>query len=299
MPLSRPAFEIQGHRGARGLFPENTLEGFARAIGLGVDALELDVALTRDGIPVVFHDPTLSPDIVRGADGAWVEPGIVIRDLTRAELARYDVGRLRPGSDYARRHPEQSAIDGAAIPDLEAVLRLAADRGVQVDIELKTLPHRPGLTAGPVEMADCVMALVDRLGVLDRVDIRSFDWRSLAHLRRTRPEVALTWLTNAAAERDPELWWGRAAPTDPVEAIVAAMGEPDGAGCWAPEASGLAREQIARAQEAGLRVIPWTVNEPTEMARLIAWGVDGLCTDRPDLARQRAFIRPSRLAPPP
>ena len=286
MPRPRPAFEIQGHRGARGLFPENTLEGFERAIGLGVDALELDVGLTRDGIPVVFHDLTLSPDIVRKADGAWVSPGLAIRDLTRAELALYDVGRLRPGSDYARRYPEQTAIDGAVIPDLEAVLRLAQGHAVRVDIELKTRPDRPDLAASPIEMAECVMALVDRLGVSDGIDVRAFDWRPLVHLRRTRPEAPLTWLTNVATERDPALWWGATTGTDPIAAILAVAGERDGLGCWAPEGSGLTRERIVRAHAAGLRVIPWTINEPTEMARLIAWGVDGICTDRPDIARQ-------------
>lgn len=101
------------------MFPENTLEGFERAIGLGVDALELDVGLTRDGIPVVFHDLTLSPDIVRKADGAWVSPGLAIRDLTRAELALYDVGRLRPGSDYARRYPSRPRLMALLSPTLK------------------------------------------------------------------------------------------------------------------------------------------------------------------------------------
>lgn len=99
-------FELQGHRGARGLFAENTLAGFAATLALGVDAIELDVAVTADGVPVVFHDVALSPDLARGPDGAWLEgPGPLIHALSAAEVARYDVGRARPGGSVARGFP--------------------------------------------------------------------------------------------------------------------------------------------------------------------------------------------------
>lgn len=297
-PPSRRTFELQGHRGARGLFPENTLEGFTAAIRLGVDALELDVAITRDGVPVVFHDVTLSPDITRDATGAWItRADLAIHHLTRAELSGYDVGRLRPGGRYAARHPEQTPLDGARIPDLEAVLRLAAAAGVRVDIELKTSPDRPDLTIAPEDMADRAMALVDRLGVVDGVDVRSFDWRSLLHLRRTRPAVGLTWLTDARTERGHSRWWGPSSPTDPIAAVMAAAGQASSP-CWAPEAAGLTLERVTRAHQAGLRVVPWTVNDPGEMRRLIDWGVDGICTDRPDLARD-AMRKAGLPMPPP
>ncbi len=281
-----PPFELQGHRGARGLFPENTLEGFAATIHLGVDSLELDIALTRDGVPVVFHDATLSPDIVRDASGAWIErDDIAIHQLDREQLTQFDVGRLRPGSGYATRHAGQGAIDGARIPDLETVLRLTAGTGVRLDIELKTLPDRPDLTASAVEMADRVMALIDDIAAIDRIDIRSFDWRSLLHLRKTRPEVKLTWLTNARTVREHGLWWWPSSPADPVAAVVAAVG-PDGNPCWAPEIAGLTRELVMTSHKAGLRVVPWTVNDPAVMEALIAWNVDGICTDLPDVARE-------------
>lgn len=292
----RPAFELQGHRGARGLFPENTLEGFTAAIRLGVDALELDVAITRDGVPVVFHDMTLSPDIARDATGAWItRADLAIHHLTQARLRQYDVGRLRPGSDYAARHPEQMAMDGARIPDLEAVLRLAAASGMRLEIELKTSPDRPDLTIAPKDMADRVMALVCRLGVTERVDVRSFDWRSLLHLRRTRPDVRLTWLTDARTERGHAAWWGPSFPADPIAAVMIA-GQARNP-CWAPEAAGLTPERVARAHQGGLRVVPWTVNDPAEMRRLIDWGVNGICTDRPDLARDA--MREAGLPMPP
>ena len=132
--LLMPRLHLSGHRGARGLAPENTLEGFALAFALGCDSVELDVALTRDGVPVVVHDPVLHPDIVRGPDGRWVSGAPVrVGDLTRAEVLRLDVGRLRPGSAYAAGFPRQRARDGARIPALTDVLALA----------------RPNLTAAP------------------------------------------------------------------------------------------------------------------------------------------------------
>lgn len=292
----RTAFELQGHRGARGLFPENTLEGFAATIRLGVDSLELDVALTRDGVAVVFHDATLSPDIARDASGAWiVRDDIAIHQLDREQLSGFDVGRLRPGSDYASRYAGQGVIDGARIPDLKAVLLLTAGTGVRLDIELKTLPDRPGLTASAIDMADHVMALIDHLGAIDRVDIRSFDWRSLLHLRTTRPEVKLTWLTSPRTVREHDLWWWPSSPADPVAAIVEAAG-PGADPCWAPEIAGLTPEMVASAHKAGLRVVPWTVNDAAAIEVLIAWGVDGICTDRPDIAR--AVMRAGGLPVP-
>src|SRR3954470_16182887 len=111
--------DIQGHRGVRGLAPENTLPAFERAIALGVTTLEMDVAVTRDGVVVVSHDPSLNPDITRGPDGAFLASrGPAIHDLTYDELRRYDVGRLNPDRAYGKPFPEQQAIDGTRIPRL-------------------------------------------------------------------------------------------------------------------------------------------------------------------------------------
>src|SRR5580658_7410921 len=95
----RRTIDLQGHRGARGLFPENTLSGFAAALAIGVDSFELDVAVTADGVPVVSHDAVLNPDLTRGPDGDWVSArGPLIHTLSLAELEAFDVGRIRPGS---------------------------------------------------------------------------------------------------------------------------------------------------------------------------------------------------------
>src|ERR671914_573206 len=134
------SFDLQGHRGARGHAPENTLAGFERALAIGVDTLELDVGVTRDGVVVIHHDRRLNPDVARGPDGQWVSaPAASIFSLSYPELQNYDVGRIRPGSEYARRFPHQKPIDGARIPRLSELFAIAGPT-VRFNIETKISP---------------------------------------------------------------------------------------------------------------------------------------------------------------
>jgi glycerophosphoryl diester phosphodiesterase len=273
---------LQGHRGARGLFPENTIEGFQATAAMGVEAVELDVGMTSDGVVVVSHDLTLNPDIVRDtATGKWLTaPGPALRSLTLACLGRFDVGRLRPGSLYGAQFPDQRPHDGASVPKLEDVLRLLPR--MRFTIELKTDPRFPGQTAEPAALAEATLAAIDTAGAADRVLIESFDWRGPRHVRRIRSEIRLAWLTRPETERNARLWWDGPHPDDfggSVPRAVAAEGGP----VWAPDHASLTRELIEEAHALGLQVLPWTVNDPNRMRRLHAWGVDGLITDRPDL----------------
>lgn len=276
------ACAIIGHRGARGLFPENTLEGFAATLALGIDTLELDVVLTVDGVVVVTHDPALNPNLTRDANGAWLEtPTPLIRSLRAADLSAYDVGRLRPATAYSALYPDQSPRDGARIPILEEVLRL--NRSAQFVIELKTFPGDPERTAGGAEVAEAVLAVADAAHATPRVTVEGFDWRGPRHLRRVRPDVRLAWLTRAETVRDAVTWWDGPVPADfggSVPRAVAAEGGP----VWAPDHHDLTDALVDEAHALDLQVIPWTVNDPTDMRRLIGWGVDGLVTDRPDRA---------------
>jgi glycerophosphoryl diester phosphodiesterase len=280
---------VQGHRGARALYPENTVAGFRGAMALGVRGFELDVGVTADGVVVLSHDLALNPEITRGPDGAWLAgPGPLVRALTRAELAAFDVGRIRPGSAYAARFPDQAAIDGARIPTLAAVLDATGD--CALTIELKTDPTRPDDSIGGAAMADAVMAVVDAAGAAHRVMLESFDWRGPRHLRRTRPEVACALLTQAATVAAARSWWDGPTPADYGGAVARAVAA-EGVGTWAPEHVDLGPDDIAAAHGLGLAVLPWTVNDPAAMRRLCDWGADGLITDRPDLAlRVRAHI---------
>ena len=123
MTASAKTIELQGHRGARGVLPENTIPGFKNAIAAGSNCLELDIAMTRDGRIVITHDPVFNPDIV-SKDGSWVTDPPPIKSLTYEEVKTYDVGTLRPRSEYARRFAKQQAIDDLPIPLLEDLFEL-------------------------------------------------------------------------------------------------------------------------------------------------------------------------------
>ena len=148
------AFDLQGHRGSRGLAPRTRLPAFQLGLDLGVDTLECDMAITRDGVVVIYHDLRLNPDITRGPDGKWLDkPGPEISALTFDELQQYDVGRIRPGTEYARQFPEQKAVDGARIPRLSDLFDLVTKAGntkVNFDCETKLSPLERAATL-PVE----------------------------------------------------------------------------------------------------------------------------------------------------
>lgn len=286
------AFDLQAHRGGRGLAPENTLAAFARALALGVTTLELDLVVSRDEWLLVGHDLLLDPAKVRGPDGRWLSaPGPAVVTLGSAELRALDVGRLDPASRYARQWPEQVPADGERMPTLAELAELLERRGataVRLDLETKIRPDRPELAPAPERFAELLVGELRRLGLLARSTVQSFDWRTLVAVQRLAPElttVCLTvrqrWLDNLTDGS----WTAGLRLADvggSVPRLVAA------AGCrvWSPFYGELEPLDIRRAENLGLRVIPWTVNEPEAMRRLVGQGVHGLITDYPDRLRQ-------------
>jgi glycerophosphoryl diester phosphodiesterase len=126
------AFDLQAHRGGRGLAPESTLAAFRNAAALGVTTIETDLAVTKDDVLVLSHEPRLNPDLVRGPDGKWIAPpGPTIRSLTLAELKRYDIGRLNPSTDYGRQFPTQKPSDGERFPTLAELYAMAGPGPLQ------------------------------------------------------------------------------------------------------------------------------------------------------------------------
>ena len=273
--------QLIGHRGARGLFAENTLEGFRRTLDLGVDGIEIDVAMTADGLAVVTHDPALNPDITR-LNGEWLTSrGPLVRALRAEQLAQFDIGRIRPGTDYAGLYPDQNPIDGARIPSLADTIALQT----RFTVELKTIATQPQWTIAPQEMAEAVARVADQAGAATRIIVQSFDWRGPRHLRRLRPDLTYAWLTSETTVADARLWWDGPSPDDFAGSVPRAVAA-EGGSIWSPAFAGVTADLVAEAQSLGLMVIPWTVNRPADMRRLIGWGVDGLITDRPDIGRR-------------
>ena len=295
-PLLADAFDLQGHRGTRGLAPENTLPAFAAALSLGVTTLELDTSITKDEVVVVSHDARLNPDITRGADGRWLNPPTrAVRELTLDALRHYDVGRIKPGSEYSYRYPDQKRMDGVRMPTLAQVFQLARSAGnteVRFNIEIKTSPERPGDTLAPEAFAKALLATIERERMSSRVIIQSFDWRALKAVQELAPNIPTSYLSAqqqfldniAAGKAEGSLWTADIQIRD--HGSIPKMVKAAGGAIWSPYFPELSAELVKEAHALGLKVIPWTANRTEDLVRLIDWGVDGLITDRPDFLRE-------------
>jgi glycerophosphoryl diester phosphodiesterase len=300
-------FDLQGHRGARGLRPENTLAAFGHALSLGVSTLELDTAVTRDGVVVVTHDSELNPDITRAPSGEWLkEKGASFFSLSHAEVLEYDVGRIRPGSAYGLRFKEQVAVDGERIPRLSDVFTLARKSGntsVRFNIETKLDPRTPGMTPTAEAFALAVVEAIRAASMEKRSTIQSFDWSTLAVVKRIAPEIATVCLTTQQGEDDNvhldgvSPWLGGLKPSD-FGGSVPELVKAAGAAVWSPDLADLRPPLVREAHNLGLLVVPWTANDPTEMGRLIDMGIDGLISDRPDVLRHVLATKGRALPPP-
>ena len=291
-------FDLQGHRGTRGLAPENTLAAFRKALAIGVTTLETDLALTRDGVLVLSHDPQLNPDLVRGPDGKWIAgQGPAIRALDLAEVRRFDVGRLNPDSRYSVQWREQQPADGERIPTLEELFALLRASGSQarLNLETKVTPTIGEDAPDPASFARVAVEAVRAAGFAQRTTIQSFDWRTLVEVRRIAPEIPTACLTidsrgmnTVQPGPDGASPWHAGLRAADHGGSLPRLVRAAGCATWSMFWRNLNPELVAEARSLGLKVLPWTVNEPADMRRLIDWGVDGIITDYPD--RLRALL---------
>jgi glycerophosphoryl diester phosphodiesterase len=306
LPPCTLAFDLQGHRGARGLAPENTLAAFRRALAIGVTTLETDFAVTRDDVLVLSHDPYLNPALTRDTSGTWLaSSGPNIHSIELAQLRRYDVGRLNPAHNYAKSWPEQVAADGERMPTFDELVALvkATNATVRLNVETKITPASGDAVPAPEKFARLVVTALERSGMAERTTVQSFDWRTLIEVKRLRPRQATACLTIEAESMNTNVvdasgaspWHAglRLADHGSLPRLVKA------AGCetWSMFWRNLTPELAAEARALGLKLLPWTVNEPAEMARLIDVGVDGLITDYPDRLRQVLAAKQIPLPP--
>jgi len=241
-PVARTIL-VHGHRGARAMRPENTLPAFAYAIAAGADALEMDVAVTRDDAVVVSHEPKLNRPI---------------RDLTLEEVERWDCG-----STPNKRFPKQTLVPGARIPTLDQVLDLAERGRFLFNIEIKSFPERPALTPPPEHFSELVFQAIRRHKLQHRAIVQSFDFRTLHAMRKLAPEIRLAALYVGSPKSFHSI--AREAGADmvaPYHALVSAR-------------------RVRAAHSEGLQVVPWTANSPRQWKRLIAAQVDAIITDDP------------------
>ena len=288
-PPAPASFDLQGHRGARGLAPENTLAAFTRALETGVSTLELDIGITRDGVPVIHHDERLNPAITRNVHGVWLaDPAPRIRDLSVAELAGYNVGGLKPGSSYAAQFPDQTARDWEGIPKLADLFELVKKRGdtrVRFNIETKLTPDHPEDTVPPEQMVAALLQVIAQYGMEGRVSIQSFDWRTLKMVQVQRPAIPTVCLSGRLRNFNTvSPAWNAGLPL-PANGSLPQLVKAAGCAVWSPNFQDVHANSLKDAHAQGLKLIPWTVNSREDMGRLIDLGIDGLITDRPDIAQ--------------
>lgn len=315
--LPEESFDLQAHRGGLGLVTESTIESFTNALQLGVSTLELDTQITEDGIAIVTHDRKVSDSkcvdtgAITPGDPEFPYVGKFVNTLTLAQIRTLDCGAL-PLEDY----PEQRRVPGARMPTLAEVLDLvkSADApGVKLNVETKVEAGSPTETAPREQFVDTVLGTIRDAGMLDRVTVQSFDWGALTLVREAEPEVPVVALTNGdflqvgqdgasppgvePAER-PSKWLGGIDIDDFGGDAIAAI-DSFGASAYSPVQGTpqngkigdpdfelfVTQDMVDSAHERGIRVIPWTVDDPDTMRALMDLGVDGLITDYPDRLR--------------
>ena len=279
-------FDLQAHRGGRGETTEESLRAFAKSLELGVSTFELDIVITKDGNPMVWHDPTIDAEKCADTGPAFAgDPlypyvGKLVHELTLAQIRTLDCGRR------LAEFPQAEVVQGNKIATLPEVFALADSyrAGVRYNIETKVEADHPGRSAGPQEFVDVILAAVRAAGKVDRVEIQSFDWRTLPMVRQAEPSIPLVALYNE------ETW----VPDSPWLAGIdaALVGDPligalmVGASIVSPRYQLVTgKTYVDHAHSLGLKVIPWTVNDAGAMRELITYGVDGIITDYPTLLR--------------
>ena len=304
----QPRILIHGHRGARGLAPENTLAGFACALKVGVDVLELDLRMSADGKIVIHHDRKLNPDLTRIKAGTWLTPPTKPLDhYTFEALQQFDMGHARPESSILKRFPCQTAWDGQTIPDL-AMLRdrvaPALDDGLLLNLEIKSDPLKPEQGPTPTDWATTLVDELNTLGLIDQCWVQSFDWRVLRQIHALTDQLPTGFLTSAQPDFDTITAHANSASPwldgyDPAQfshnlpqAIAAAGGH-----YWGPFFQDLTRSRVAEAQSLGLEVHTWTVNEITHIETMVDYAVNGIISDYPDRVRtvlaKRQYVLPT------
>ena len=261
---SAQALDVHGHRGARARRPENTLPAFEYAIDVGVQYLELDLAVTKDNVLVVSHDPHISKVICLDPKSQPIQTEPLIHTLTLAQVKKYDCGTLKNP-----RFLNQQPVPGTRIPTLREVFQLVkkskkpAAAKLRFNIETKIFADHPEYTVTPEKFAELLIKELKSQGMTKRTVIESFDYRVFPEIRKLETSVEISALSE-----------------DPKEDLVETAKKLK-ADYISPEQHMLNAENIKALHNLGVKLAPWTVNDPQDWRRLIDWGVDSIITDDP------------------
>ncbi len=256
--------DVQGHRGARSVLPENSMPAFEYALKIGVDTIELDTGVTADGVVIIYHDQKINKTLCQLSNGGRVTNTLWIHQLTFAEVQKFDCGsRLNP------RFKEQQLIPGTKIPSLRQLFELVLNSDhpnadtIRFNIETKSNPRQKNAQPAPENFAKAIIELIEEFNLTNRTTIQSFDHRTLLAAKEIAPDIP----TAALYSKNLSDW---ITPTLAVRADIVS-----------PHFKNITHKEVIDIQKAGLTVIPWTANQPNDWATLIDMGVDGIITDNP------------------
>lgn len=289
---------VVGHRGARGILPENSLIGFEFTLSTGTTLLEFDVVLTGDNVPVITHNHRLHAPTFRGPDGRFLigeEPKV--SSLTLDEIGQFDIGRLDGLTDYGRRFPDQAQFDGVRVPRLADLLRLVSEArfsDAHLMLELKSDPDLAGDADYRKTLVEVVVAEVRSANLDRRTILHSFDWTLLTECQRQAPDMPASYLTKLPDKAD-DAGEDSSRTVSPDfqgrEDAVPDMVKEAGGMLWCPYYDDLTARTAARARELELCIAVWTVNEAADIDRMIDLGVDAIVSDYPGRVQRRLSDR--------
>ena len=288
------ALEIYAHRGGAGLFPENSLEAYSNAISLGVDVIDMDVMLNKNKTLIVFHDPYLHHEFVQEKKGNYIpHKKLFIKKLSLSKIKQYEIGKLKAGSKRSALYPEQKALDNVRIPTLKEAIAHCDELtkgNIRYQIEVKSDPFYPECYFPPKIVASRLCSFLKKRNLIDRVEVQSFDWRVLLEIRKKQPSISLAFLQESETTHKETLHfkdkkWSAGYDAKDFDFCTLKMIQSLGGKIWGPEHTLLTKERVEKAKKLGLKVVPWTINDPLKMEQYLEYGVDAIITDRPDILR--------------
>ena len=276
---------IVGHRGARGLLPENSMVGFENILKIGVTLIELDVVFSKDKTPIITHNLTINPSTSRDVDGEFVNENIKVSSLTVEQIKNYEIGRLDLDSDYGKRFPEQAQLDGIYMPTLQELFEKMQQpqfEQMRLMVEIKSEPNYS--SQDRENIASLVIKQIRDANLSNKVLLHSFDWLLLSEFKKKDPEITTSFLTKKGYQNESEnhnplqvFMQDAAGYSNSVPEKISTLG----GSVWCPYFKDITRDRLLSARENNLIVVVWTLNELDDIEAMIELGVDAIVTDYP------------------
>ena len=290
--LTKPNYvRIYGHRGARGDMVENSISGLKYAFDLGIRAVEFDVVISKDNIPVLFHDYRLNPDLVKDSSGNWItDKNMKLKDLTYEEISKYTIESVKPDTKYAKRFKNQQSAKGEKIPKLTDFFKLVNEdkyKDAFLNLEIKSTLTQENVTPNPEKIVSLILKDIKEYDLENRTLITSYDWRILYELKKQNPNILRGFITlqqdlpttkKNVYENSP--WMVKNYPMEELFLLPNIIKSIEGH-VWSVFYRDVTKQNVELAHKHGLATCVWTVNREKDIIRMIEYGVDGIITDYP------------------